>query len=248
MRYIIVRCYLVIRKYMKKLHTEDEIITSNTAQIYQLAKLLETQPELFYQVAHYLPFVVFQSKRASLSWSWGNKFGLDFFEIEKGDAPDITVLAETANEKVLENNILKIKNFDKKNDKYSTCSYYQLYEVENKNQWVTSVKAIINEDEFFSISYFLKNLGHIGTYIYDVIDTTLADVNAWKKFQSLTVTEKKILQLLGSGQCNKSIASLTFTSENTVRTHRKNIYRKIDANNLHDLIRFSDAFKLADVF
>jgi DNA-binding CsgD family transcriptional regulator len=229
---------------MKKLHTESEITSGNSMKIYQLAKLLQSQPETFYQVAEYLPFVVFQSERESLNWHWGNNFGLEYFEVNNGEAPDLSTLAKKANIEVLEYNISKIKNFEKQNDKNTMCSYYQLFEFENKNQWVSSSKIITSDNSFFSLSYFLEDFLSFGTYIHEVLDTTFSDVNAWKKFQALSKKEKIILQLIAQGKSGKEIAEATFISEHTVRTHRKNIYRKIDVKNLYSLIKFAESFKL----
>ncbi|NQY86709.1 MAG: helix-turn-helix transcriptional regulator [Colwellia sp.] len=229
---------------MKKLHTESEIISGNSMKIYQLAKLLQTQPEIFYQIAEYLPFVVFQSERESLNWQWGNNFGLDYFEVNQGEAPDLSTLAKKANTEILDYNITKIKHFAKQNDKNAMCSYYQLFEFENKNQWVSSSKIITCDNNFFSISYFLEDFAGFGTYIHEVLDTTFSDINAWKKFQALSKKEKNILQLIAQGKSAKEIAKATFISEHTVRTHRKNIYRKIDVKNLYGLIKFAESFKL----
>ena len=87
-----------------------------------------------------------------------------------------------------------------------------------------------------------------GNHIHNILDTTLSDVNAWRRFQSLSKKEKTILQLLANGKSSKEIAEMSFISEHTVRTHRKNIYHKIAVKNLHDLIKFAEAFKLIDAF
>lgn len=229
---------------MKKLHTENEVLSSNSMKIYHLAKLLQTQPDVFHQVAEYLPFVIFQSERETLNWHWGNPFGLEYFELKNGEAPNINIISQKANIDVLEHNIKKIKCFENKNDKNAMCSYYQLFEFENKNQWISSSKIITCDEHFFSISYFLEDFVGFGTYIHEVLDTTFSDVNAWKKFQALSKTEKTILQDIAQGKSAKEIAKATFTSEHTVRTHRKNIYRKIDVKNLYGLIKFAESFKL----
>ncbi len=229
---------------MKKLHTESEILSGNSIKIYQLAKLQQTQPDIFYQVAEYLPFVIFQSERESLDWNWGNNFGLEYFEVNKGEAPDLSTLATKANTEILDHNIEKIKIFEKHNDKNSLCSYYQLFEYEDKNHWVASSKIITSDNNFFSLSYFLEDFSGFGNYIHDVLDTTFSDVNAWKKFQALSKKEKVILQLIAQGKSAKEIGKATFVSEHTVRTHRKNIYRKIDVSNLYGAIKFAESFKL----
>ena len=47
----------------------------------------------------------------------------------------------------------------------------------------------------------------------------------------LTLREKEIIDLLGKGHSNKKIAEKLFLSELTVKTHLKNIFKKLNANN-----------------
>jgi len=48
--------------------------------------------------------------------------------------------------------------------------------------------------------------------------------------ESLTNREKEILDLLVQGQANKEIAAKLFVSIDTVKTHLKNIYQKLEVN------------------
>lgn len=54
--------------------------------------------------------------------------------------------------------------------------------------------------------------------------------------QSLTRCEQRILQLLKSDHQNKEIASLLSISENTLKTHIKNIYKKTGIKSRSDLV------------
>ena len=47
----------------------------------------------------------------------------------------------------------------------------------------------------------------------------------------LTKKEKLILKLISKGCTNKQIAEKLFVSTETVKTHVKNIYRKLEVNN-----------------
>ena len=55
----------------------------------------------------------------------------------------------------------------------------------------------------------------------------------------LTATEKEILRSLALGKNTKEIAAERFLSVYTVMTHRKNIFRKLKVNNVHEAIRYA---------
>ncbi|MGY3572152.1 helix-turn-helix transcriptional regulator [Vibrio sp. SCSIO 43135] len=56
-------------------------------------------------------------------------------------------------------------------------------------------------------------------------------VSTSQAYKQLTKREKQIIQLLGHGASNIQIAQELFVSENTVKTHLHNIFKKINAKN-----------------
>jgi DNA-binding NarL/FixJ family response regulator len=57
--------------------------------------------------------------------------------------------------------------------------------------------------------------------------------------KKLTNTEKEILRLIAMGKSTKEIAGERFLSIHTVITHRKNIFRKLEVNNLHEATKYA---------
>ncbi|MDR2496807.1 MAG: response regulator transcription factor [Tannerellaceae bacterium] len=55
----------------------------------------------------------------------------------------------------------------------------------------------------------------------------------------LTATEREVLRLIALGKSTKDIAEERFLSAHTVTTHRKNIFRKIDVNNVYEATRYA---------
>jgi DNA-binding NarL/FixJ family response regulator len=55
----------------------------------------------------------------------------------------------------------------------------------------------------------------------------------------LTDTEKTILKEIALGNTTKEIAAKKFISFHTVNTHRKNIFRKLGINNLHEATKYA---------
>ncbi|MDR1356749.1 MAG: response regulator transcription factor [Tannerellaceae bacterium] len=56
---------------------------------------------------------------------------------------------------------------------------------------------------------------------------------------SLTSSEREILKLIALGKTTKEIAEERFSSAHTITTHRKNIFRKIDVNNIHEATKYA---------
>lgn len=102
----------------------------------------------------------------------------------------------------------------------------------------------------FIDGYVLKNSGS------QVILTALDEVQQGRKYfdpniqpsnhhssdqfarqLKLSSREKEILELIRAGHTNKEIAARLYLSELTIKTHRKNIMKKMDARNVAELLR-----------
>ena len=60
-----------------------------------------------------------------------------------------------------------------------------------------------------------------------------------KDLVGLTKTETEILKDIALGLTTKDIAEKRFSSYHTVNTHRKNIFRKLSVNNVHEATRYA---------
>lgn len=63
----------------------------------------------------------------------------------------------------------------------------------------------------------------------------------------LTATEKEILKEIALGRTTKEIASNRNLSFHTIITHRKNIFRKLEVNNVHEAIKYAMRAGLVDL-
>ena len=61
-----------------------------------------------------------------------------------------------------------------------------------------------------------------------------------ERFESLTPREREVLALVITGRPNKQIAAHAKLSEMTVKVHRSQIMRKMEAKSLVDLVRMAD--------
>lgn len=63
----------------------------------------------------------------------------------------------------------------------------------------------------------------------------------------LTATEKEILKEIATGKTTKEIAADRNLSFHTVITHRKNIFRKLEVNNVHEATKYAMRAGIVDV-
>ena len=54
----------------------------------------------------------------------------------------------------------------------------------------------------------------------------------------------EVLRLIALGHTNKTIADMLVISDNTVRTHRNRIWKKLDIKHLRDAIKYAEVFEL----
>lgn len=66
---------------------------------------------------------------------------------------------------------------------------------------------------------------------YEVVVSTKLDLTELLEERGVSAREQEIIQLLIAGKTNREIASKLFISANTVKTHIKNIYAKLDVSN-----------------
>ena len=75
----------------------------------------------------------------------------------------------------------------------------------------------------------------LAEYILNNFNTSETKTNPIK----LTVSEKSILREIARGKTTKEIAYEKNLSFHTVNSHRKNIFRKLEINNVHDAVKYA---------
>lgn len=105
-----------------------------------------------------------------------------------------------------------------------------------------SEAGLPKEVAFFT--YNLNLFGDVKTKLYRALENEEFYKANLNRVSSLTKKEKEIIGLLTTGMNSAEIAEATFTSVNTVLTHRKNILRKLNNPGFAGLMRFAEVFDL----
>lgn len=93
----------------------------------------------------------------------------------------------------------------------------------NKMELIKAIKSVYSGESYFSVEI----LSEVRNYEKQAREGQLL---------SLTEREIEIIKMIDKGMSNKEIANQLFISEQTVSTHRKNIFRKTGTKNVPNLL------------
>ena len=140
-----------------------------------------------------------------------------------------------------------IFDFLHKRDFDLNLSVLQKYKVSEKGEQqfhLSNLKYNPQFDQFFCIDFNVNKLD-FGVYnLRKIVDANIKKQRLFPLFQLLTKREREIITLIAKGFTNKRIGEDLFLSSHTVRTHRNNIFRKLNIHQLRQLLEFADLFNL----
>ena len=84
-------------------------------------------------------------------------------------------------------------------------------------------------------------------YICQEVQEMLQVVSTTEDFIPLTASETEILKLIAHGKSVKEIATLRHSSIHTIVTHKKNLFRKLQVNNVYEATKYAIRAGLVDL-
>lgn len=115
----------------------------------------------------------------------------------------------------------------------------------NASNWISVLMKDAKMAEIEQcLDYVLQGQRFLCQHATNMILTPTASVD--KEIVALTKTETEILKEIALGATTREIAEKRFSSFHTVNTHRKNIFRKLGVNNVHEAIRYAMRSGLVD--
>jgi two-component system, NarL family, response regulator LiaR len=116
----------------------------------------------------------------------------------------------------------------------------------NTHSFGVVMKDASKEEIQNALKETLKGSRYICNYVSNMLinNNTTHNLNAK---QILTITEQEILKEMALGKTTKEIAAKRFVSVHTIMTHRKNIFRKIEVNNVHEATKYAMRAGIVDM-
>jgi len=95
-------------------------------------------------------------------------------------------------------------------------------------------------DEIVEVIYSLDSIKfYLGKGVKSISNDSILFNDKFPESVLLTNREKQIIKLLAQNKVPKEIAEELFISYNTIKTHRKNIYKKLNINSISELVSFT---------
>lgn len=138
------------------------------------------------------------------------------------------------------------------------CSQWMLFSTELSEQFLrkmlltnTRTSVVTKDCKSDEIEFCLRSIFKKERYICHYVSNMLLNGNINKPKQEdsvpLTPTEKMVLKEIALGKTTKEIAAERCLSFHTVNTHRKNIFRKLEVNNVHEAIKYAMKAGIVDM-
>lgn len=114
-----------------------------------------------------------------------------------------------------------------------------------------SFSVLLKDSSIDEIGSALKEAVKGNRYICNHVSNLLLDTTKYYQQQNsrqiLTATETEILKEMALGKTTKEIAVKRHVSIHTIMTHRKNIFRKIEVNNVHEATKYAMRAGIVDL-
>ncbi|MDR2286668.1 MAG: response regulator transcription factor [Prevotellaceae bacterium] len=106
--------------------------------------------------------------------------------------------------------------------------------------------VVMKTDSVNDISNALQRMANGRIYLCDLASQVLREDIPNQMSDKLTASERMVLHEIALGKTTKEIAYEHNLSFHTINTHRKNIFRKLEINNVHDAVKYALRAGLVD--
>lgn len=146
----------------------------------------------------------------------------------------------------------KILAFIEKNEEHDILSFFQQVRFEGHPDWhwhLSNIKVFAKDEtgiptHMIVTAHTVNSIGHVNAKVNRLLEENNFFRANQNVFLSLTRREREVLRLLALGNDSNEIADKLYISAKTVKTHRKNLRKKLNAQSGYDITRFAQAFDM----
>jgi len=156
------------------------------------------------------------------------------------------------NEEDAKDYLPKLYDMVQRNNMDQVYSYFQQVRPSPSHPWqwyISSVKILLRDDKglpllCITFAVPVDPLHHVTNKVSRLLDENNFLRLHFKEFATLTKREKEIMKQLAKDQSASQIAKSLHITVDTVKTHRKNIYQKLNISSSFGLLEYARAFDL----
>ncbi len=117
----------------------------------------------------------------------------------------------------------------------------------NTHSFSVLMKDCTREEIGSAIKEAFKGYRYICNHVSNLLLDSNKNIRNLNARQILTITEQEILKEMSLGKTTKEIAAHRNVRAHTIMTHRKNIFRKIEVNNVHEATKYAMRAGIVDM-
>lgn len=146
----------------------------------------------------------------------------------------------------------KMQRLLEKNDEDEVLSFFQQVRLAGRPGWdwhLSTIKIFMKDkhgqpSHCIVTAHTVNPIEHLNAKVNRLLEENNFLRENQAVFSSLTGREREVLRLLALGKGSREIAAELFISDKTVKTHRKNLRRKLKARSAYDITYFAQSFNL----
>jgi DNA-binding CsgD family transcriptional regulator len=142
-----------------------------------------------------------------------------------------------------------------KNNTYDVFTMFQRVRISGKNEpaewqmYLTSIKILLkdeNDNPVLTIAgaHPIQDETSVNGKVNRILEENTFYRSNKHLYETLSEREIQILKKIGQGASNEDIARCLFISIETVKTHRKNLKKKLNVSHSQELLQYAKAFDL----
>jgi DNA-binding CsgD family transcriptional regulator len=231
---------------MKRL-SEKEIIKQNNIDL-EYCSLLEFKKLItIEELSELIPGYIHLNDKQTLGIDYYSKNALDIFgksleEIKNDGRKHIDTISDKKSQEIFNTSLI---DFSLNGNPLKTFSFIQRLRENSKADYqlyYTISRHYRDGKNLLSYTQPLQRLNDF-SFLKEIVEERYSFFNKhFYRFDLLTQREREILKLIAEGDTNKTISEKLYISFQTVKTHRKNICRKLETGKLIDIVKFAQVF------